>query len=58
MIKKLKKFIAKIFGIIQCKCAEKKDPHLVLYEDVPEPDIPLVNSKLEKINRKHKKGSE
>ena len=29
---------------------EKQEPHLVLYEEP-------VNRKLEKINRKHKKGS-
>ena len=37
MIKKLKNFIAKLFGIKQCQC---KDEHLELYEDVSEPDIP------------------
>ena len=38
MIKKIKNFIAKIFGIKQCQC---KDEHLELYEDVPEPEIPV-----------------
>ena len=38
MIKKIKNFIAKIFGIKQCQC---KDEHLELYEDVPEPDVPV-----------------
>ena len=37
MIKKIKNFIAKIFGIKQCQC---KDEHLELYEDVSEPDNP------------------
>ena len=37
MIKKLKNFIAKLFGIKQCQC---KDEHLELYEDVSESDIP------------------
>ena len=49
MIKKLKNFICKIFGIKQCAC---KDEHLELYEDIPEPEIPV--HKAEKINRKHK----
>ena len=52
MIKKLKNFICKIFGIKQCAC---KDEHLELYEDVPEPEIPV--HKAEKIKAKHK-GSE
>ena len=34
MIKKIKNFIAKLFGIKQCQC---KDEHLELYEDIPEP---------------------
>ena len=55
MIKKIKNFIAKLFGIKQCACSEK-DEHLQLYEDIPEPDIPTY--KQDKINRKHKKGSE
>ena len=32
MIKKLKNFICRIFGIKQCAC---KDEHLELYEDIP-----------------------
>ena len=50
MIKKLKNFICKIFGIKQCACSEQ-DEHLVLYEEV-------TNRKQDKINKKHKKGSE
>tara|TARA_R100000808_G_C2119509_1_gene131148 strand:- start:465 stop:638 length:174 start_codon:yes stop_codon:yes gene_type:complete len=57
MIKKLKHFFCKLFGIKQCKCLEK-DEHLQLYEDMPESDIPVYNHKLDKINRKHKKGKE
>ena len=57
MIKKLKHFFCKLFGIKQCKCSEK-DEHLQLYEDMPESDIPVYNHKLDKINRKHKKGKE
>ncbi len=38
MIKKIKNFIARIFGIKQCQC---KDEHLELYEDIPEPEIPI-----------------
>ena len=50
MIKKLKNFICKIFRIKQCACP-KQDEHLELYEEV-------TNRKQDKINKKHKKGSE
>ena len=40
MIKKLKHFFCKLFGIKQCKCVEK-DEHLQLYEDTPEPETPI-----------------
>ena len=41
MIKKwIKSFIEKFFGKF-CKC-EEKDPHLVLYEDMPEPEVPVI----------------
>ena len=50
MIKKLKNFICKILNIRQCACPEQ-DEHLVLYEEV-------TNRKQDKINKKHKKGSE
>ena len=40
MIKKLKNFICKLFGIKQCKCSEK-DEHLELYEAMPESEIPV-----------------
>ena len=49
MIKKLKNFIAKLFGIKQCQC---KDEHLELYEDVPESEIPVHKAK--KIKEKYK----
>jgi len=39
----IKKWLEKIFGKF-CKC-EKKDPHLVLYEDIPEPEIKIVCDK-------------
>ena len=54
MIKKIKNFICKIFNIKSCKCNET-DPHEELMLHVPEPEIPLYNHKLEKINKKHKK---
>ena len=57
MIKKLKHFFCKLFGIKQCKCSEK-DEHLQLYEDMPESDVPVYNHKLDKINKKHKKDKE
>ena len=56
MIKKLKNFIYKLFGIKQCKCSEK-DEHLELYEDMPESDIPIhveETAKQKKIREKHK----
>ena len=40
MIKKIKNFIANLFGIRQCGCPEK-DEHLQLYEDPAEPDITI-----------------
>ena len=45
MINKIWNWIKNIFK------PEKQDPHLALYEEP-------VNRKSEKINRKHKKGSE
>jgi hypothetical protein len=35
MIKKIKNFICKIFGIKQCECPE--DEHIELYTEAPEP---------------------
>ena len=68
MINKIWNWIKNIFK------PEKQDPHLVLYEvehthengvthshkggDVPHEHSEPVNRKLDKINRKHKKGSE
>ena len=40
MIKKLKNFICKLFGIKACKC-DDIDEHEELYLHVPEPEIPL-----------------
>ncbi len=54
MIKKIKNFICKILGIKQCSCPEDMDPHEELMLHVPEPEIPVYNRKLEKINKKHK----
>ena len=56
MIKTLKNFICKLFGIKQCKCSEK-DEHLELYEDMPEPEVPIhveETAKQKKIREKHK----
>ena len=44
MIKKIKNFIAKLFGIKQCQC---KDEHLELYEDIPEPETPIYKEDTE-----------
>ena len=46
MIKKIKNFICKILGIKQCACPET-DEHLVLYEEAPEPEIPVHEEKPE-----------
>ena len=43
MIKKLKNFICKIFGIKQCACAE--DEHMEFYTKVPEPEVPMHEEK-------------
>ena len=45
MIKKIWNWIKNIF------VSEKQDPHIALYEEP-------VNRKLEKINKKHNKGSQ
>tara|TARA_Y100000401_G_scaffold111988_1_gene110865 strand:- start:447 stop:620 length:174 start_codon:yes stop_codon:yes gene_type:complete len=57
MIKKIKNFICKILGIKQCACPEE-DEHIEYYTKVQEPEIPIYNNKLEKINKKHKKEKE
>ena len=60
MIKKLKDFICKLFGIKQCACSEK-DEHLQLYEDMPEPEVPIhveETEKQKKINLKYKEDTE
>jgi len=41
MIKKLKNFFCKLFGIKQCACPEDMDPHEELYLHTPEPEIPV-----------------
>tara|TARA_R110000824_G_scaffold27719_1_gene93873 strand:+ start:767 stop:928 length:162 start_codon:yes stop_codon:yes gene_type:complete len=37
---------------------EEMDPHAEFYLKEEESDVPVYNRKLEKINRKHKKGAE
>ena len=44
MIKWIKSLIEKIFGKF-CKC--EKDEHLQLYEDVPEPEVPVEEEKIQ-----------
>ena len=46
MIKKLKTFICKLFGIKQFTFPEK-DEHLQLYEDMPEPETPIYKEDTE-----------
>ena len=43
MIKKIKNFICKLFGIKQCGCPENMDEHAELYLKVPEPEIPIYS---------------
>ena len=60
MIKKLKTFICKLFGIKKCACPEK-DEHLQLYEDMPEPEVPIhveETEKQKKIKLKYKEDTE
>ena len=60
MIKKIKNFIAKLFGIKQCACSEK-DEYLQLYEDMPEPETPIhieETAKQKKIRLKYKEDTE
>ena len=60
MIKKLKNFICKLFGIKKCACPEK-DEHLQLYEDMPEPEVPIhveETEKQKKIKLKYKEDTE
>ena len=42
MIKKIKNFICKLFGIKQCACPEE-DEHIKLYTEVPEPEVPVYS---------------
>jgi len=61
MIEKLKNFICNLFGIKRCSCPEK-DEHLQLYEDMPEPEIPIhvegETEKQKKIRLKYKEDTE
>ena len=60
MIEKLKNIICKLFGIKQCACSEK-DEHLQLYEDMPEPEVPIhveETEKQKKIKLKYKEDTE
>tara|TARA_Y100001937_G_scaffold16377_1_gene22640 strand:- start:532 stop:729 length:198 start_codon:yes stop_codon:yes gene_type:complete len=41
MIKKLKNFICKLFGIKQCACPEDIDEHAELYLKTLESDVPV-----------------
>ena len=60
MIEKLKNFICSLFGIKRCSCPEK-DEHLQLYEDMPEPEVPIhveETEKQKKIKLKYKEDTE
>tara|TARA_R100001224_G_scaffold106187_1_gene80451 strand:- start:130 stop:294 length:165 start_codon:yes stop_codon:yes gene_type:complete len=54
MINKIWNWIKNIFKFKK----QEMDEHAELYLKVPEPDVPVYNRKLEKINRKHKKDKE
>ena len=45
MIKKIINWVKNLF-----KKAEEKDPHLELYEDVPEPEVPVILKEKTKCN--------
>ena len=54
MIKKIKNFISKLFGIKQCACPEDMDPHeLMLYPE--EPDTPVYENE-EAVKAEHCSG--
>jgi hypothetical protein len=50
MIKKFKNFICKIFNIKQCACSDQ--------DEVGQKGLPIINRKLDKINKKHNKDIE
>ena len=56
MIKFIKNWICKILHIKQCACPDKNKVEQKGFSIINETEI--VNRKLEKINKKHKKDSE
>ena len=52
MIKKIKNFFCKLFGIKQCACPEDMDEHEELYLHVPEPDTPVYENE-EAVKAEH-----
>jgi len=56
MIKFIKNWICKILHIKQCACPDKNEVEQKGFPIINETEI--VNRKLEKINKKHNKGSE
>ena len=55
MIKKIKNFFCKLFGIKQCACPEDMDEHEELYLHVPEPDTPVYENE-EAVKAEHCSG--
>ena len=52
MIKKIKNFFCKLFGIKQCACPEDMDEHEELYLHVPEPDTPVYENE-DAVKKEH-----
>jgi len=55
MIKKIKNFFCKLFGIKQCACPEDMDEHAELYLTSPEPEVPVYENE-NSVKPKHCSG--
>ena len=52
MIKKIKNFICKLFGIKQCACPEDMDEHAELYLKEKESDVPVYENE-QAVKKEH-----
>jgi len=55
MIKKIKNFFCKLFGIKQCECTEDMDEHAELYLKSAESDTPVYENE-EAVKAEHCSG--
>jgi len=55
MIKKIKKFICKLFSVKQCACPEDIDEHEILYLHPKESDTPVYENE-EAVKAEHCSG--